>query len=407
MQDESAPHPEPDQRNVWIFTVVTIYFLGALAWIYLSDSLLEYLLRDNELIFRISIYKGMFFVGSTTLLLYLLLIHQKRQLQKAERTQKQQYERIKALSLLSAIANTSEDAIFAKDLEGRYTLINPAGARLAGRTPEQLLGCCDHDFFPREHADENQRTDRQVLEQRCLLSRENSFDAEGGPFTFLTVKGPLVDENGKVVGIFGISRNISERKQAEKTLRESEARFRALFDNAAVAISIIDYDSGTVTEANKKALSQPGFAALLNQPSDSDRTASPPGRAEALSMLEKVRKSGAQHFEWRNQNAYGHVYWEDVLLQKISLNASEKILAITTDITDQKATQEELCRQTQELEEKNRELLRFNSAMIGRELAMIDLKLQINTLSQQLGKPQPFQINNVAELAAKTSEPAP
>ncbi|MBX3620693.1 MAG: PAS domain S-box protein [Rhizobacter sp.] len=156
------------------------------------------------------------------------LLRERRALAAARARQHEQNERLRGLALMQAIAEDSSDAIFAKDREGRYLLCNREAARLMGRAPEAVLGRDDDALFPPAQAAVIRANDAQVMVEDRVCTYEEELDTEDGVVTFLATKGPLHDEEGHVAGMFGISRNITERKRAEAALRESEDTNRTL-----------------------------------------------------------------------------------------------------------------------------------------------------------------------------------
>ncbi len=134
-------------------------------------------------------------------------------------------------ALLRAVIEGTEDAVFAKDLEGRYQLINPAGARFLGASPAEVVGHRDEEFFSAENAASTVASDRAVIAAEESQTYEDSNEIDGEVRTFLSTKGPYRDGAGKVIGIVGISREITERKRYEEALtvakNEAETANRA------------------------------------------------------------------------------------------------------------------------------------------------------------------------------------
>lgn len=125
--------------------------------------------------------------------------------------------------LLRAIAEGTTDAIFVKDLQGRYLMINPAGARFLGRTVEEVLGRDDSEMFSRETARAIMAGDQRVLDESRPLTCEDVGTVAGVTRTFSSTKAPYRDGCGNVVGLIGISRDVTERRQAEEDLKRTAA----------------------------------------------------------------------------------------------------------------------------------------------------------------------------------------
>jgi PAS domain S-box-containing protein len=130
--------------------------------------------------------------------------------------------------LLRAVTDNSPDAIYVKDSRSRWLMANPAVLRVVGRTAEQALGKTDLDLYADAAVGQAIiENDRRVLESGHTESFEEVADTPDGRRTFLSVKAPRRDAQGNIVGIIGISHDITERKRAEEALRESESRLAA------------------------------------------------------------------------------------------------------------------------------------------------------------------------------------
>ncbi|MBI5618305.1 MAG: PAS domain-containing protein [Gammaproteobacteria bacterium] len=142
-----------------------------------------------------------------------------------------QKERLDALALLGEVADASPDAIFAKDLEGRYLLFNRGAGQTVGRAPEDVVGRDDTAIFPAAEAALIRENDRRVIADNRISTFEEVLSTPGGTSVYLATKGPLHDARGEIVGLYGISRDVTASKRAETALRESEETYRALFAN--------------------------------------------------------------------------------------------------------------------------------------------------------------------------------
>jgi PAS domain S-box-containing protein len=117
-----------------------------------------------------------------------------------------------------AIFQTAEDSIFIKDTTLQYTLVNPAMERLLARRAPELIGLTEVELFGAEGIDHLQQVDRRVLAGETI-AEEHTKPIQGSPRTFHVVKVPMRDHAGKIIGLCGIARDITERKRAEEALR--------------------------------------------------------------------------------------------------------------------------------------------------------------------------------------------
>jgi PAS domain S-box-containing protein len=143
-------------------------------------------------------------------------------------------------TLLEAVLAGTTDSVFVKDRDGRYLLINQAGARYVGETISGVLGKRDVDVFPADTAAQIREHDRLVLEGSEQQAFEINVAVGGEPRVFLSTKTPLRDGEGRIIGLIGISRDITERKQADAALRESEERMSRILAGAMDAIITVD-----------------------------------------------------------------------------------------------------------------------------------------------------------------------
>lgn len=131
--------------------------------------------------------------------------------------------------LLQAMVDGTSDLVYAKDLEGRYLLINSEAARLYGQPAQEILGRDDSALFPDEVVQVLRENDHQVIASAGNSTvQEMLVDADGKPRTFLSTRGPLFDEAGNVSGIFSISRDVTGQVQAQEALLAHQEQLRAL-----------------------------------------------------------------------------------------------------------------------------------------------------------------------------------
>ena len=165
-------------------------------------------------------------------------------------------------NLLRTLIDSMPDVIFTKNLQGQYGISNPAHVRFAGAATEsELVGKTGFDIFPAELAEVYQRDDIAVFTsgQRILNREEPSVKLNGTDRWLITTKIPLHNQAGEVVGLVGVSRDITERRQAEAALRESEERLQTVVENLAEGLVISDLE-GRLVSWNRASLEMHGFA---------------------------------------------------------------------------------------------------------------------------------------------------
>jgi diguanylate cyclase (GGDEF)-like protein/PAS domain S-box-containing protein len=149
-------------------------------------------------------------------------------------------------SLLRSLIDNVPDTLYAKDTQGRFIAANRAAAALVHHTPQSIVGLNDFELFEpalaRQYYDDDQavmRTSAPLIERVEIVP-----DARGERRWYSSTKVPLRDVQGRIIGMVGIGHDITDSKRIEEALRDSEARFRALFTGMSegVALHKVVYD---------------------------------------------------------------------------------------------------------------------------------------------------------------------
>jgi PAS domain S-box-containing protein len=166
--------------------------------------------------------------------------------------------------LLNNVLSNVPASIFWKDRNSVYLGVNKQFAHDTGlQSPDELIGKSDYDLaWTKEEADFYRECDLKVMDdgEAMLNIEESQLQADGRTVHLLTNKVPLLDATGQVTGMLGIYMNITKRKQAETTLRKSEARLQTLFDSVAEYIFVIDPE-GQIIKVNRYVYEQSGYKA--------------------------------------------------------------------------------------------------------------------------------------------------
>lgn len=142
--------------------------------------------------------------------------------------------------LLGSVINNTTAVIYVKRVDGRYMMINSRYEHLFNVTQEQMRGKTDYDLFPKEIADAFRENDLKVLETLGPVESEEYAPHADGLHSYISVKFPLLDEQGKPYATCGISTNITELKRAQEDLRKSEAeRMAALQHSDALKTALL------------------------------------------------------------------------------------------------------------------------------------------------------------------------
>ncbi len=157
-----------------------------------------------------------------------------------------QEELRKAHELLRSVIEGSTDAIYIKDLRGRYLLINEAGARALGMSAEQVVGQDDTSLFSPEVAATTIARDRQVFAVGRSLTYEDVERTPEGTRVWLSTKGPVKDVEGRVCGLFGVTRDITGHQHVEEEQALNVERLRLCMEAAQVGTWDWDLRAGRI-----------------------------------------------------------------------------------------------------------------------------------------------------------------
>ena len=283
----------------------------------------------------------------------------------AERTAELAKER----QLLRTLIDRLPETFYIKDLDSRFLVVNEALAKRFGKdTPSQVLGLSDADLFPAGLAAEFRAEEMKVFAGEPLINHENTaVFLDGREHTVLTTKLPFRDSEGRICGLVGIGRDITERKRVEEALRHERTLMATLMDNIPAAVYFKDAASRFLqvnrAHSRKFGLSDP---AQLAGKSDADFFSGEHAQ-QALADEREIIRTGQPLLNVEEKETWldGTVSW--VLTTKLPLrDAAGRIIGtcgISLDITERKRVEQALAERTEEVSQRNQELADTNATL--------------------------------------------
>ena len=272
-------------------------------------------------------------------------------------------ERIKAEAtikeknlMLQTLIHAMPDQVFFKDSGGRFLLGNKTMEEAVGLRQEEFVGKSDDEISPPDVAEACKRSDAKAIKSGKPTRSEEGYTDMNGEIRFLdVVKAPIYDGKGELLGLVGVSRDITGRKRMEETLHESESRYHTLFEQSPDGILLIDAE-GKILEFNEMAHRQLGYShgefAELSL-ADIDPVESP---AEIRGKIGKILEAGRAEFDVKHRTKQGEVRDVHIITQVIMLSDRPVLHAIWHDVTEQKQAEEKILASLKEKEILLREI---------------------------------------------------
>ncbi len=248
--------------------------------------------------------------------------------------------------LLHTLMDNLPDSIYFKDGASRFVRINKALAKGFGLSdPAQAVGKTDFDFFTDEHAQAAFADEQEIIRtgQPMLAKEEKETWPDGRETWVSTTKMPLRDAAGNIIGTFGISRDITDRKQAEEALRESQEMFQKAFQASPDIMVLHSLSEGRHIDVNESFLRLVGY----RREELVGRTAMDLGLwwdlAQRNEYLRVLRKQGrVRDLEICVRTKSGETRTLLLSAEVIEIAGQDSVVAIGKDITERKQTEEAL-----------------------------------------------------------------
>lgn len=237
-------------------------------------------------------------------------------------------------TLIENIMRNLPDMVWAKDLEGQFIASNKRVEALLGKSEAEVIGKSDYAFFPHELATQCRLYDQKVMaEAQTVRNEEWLTFADGHKELCETLKSPMVDEKGEIVGVIGIARDITQRRALEERIR----LMQHCIDQATLGIFWVN-EQGCIVYANQSACHSLGYASeeiIQLMITDIDPIISPKAWAE---RWEKLKITKVSHFESLHRKKMGEVFPVEIYTNYIKEEGIEIAVGFVEDISKRKAS---------------------------------------------------------------------
>jgi len=208
------------------------------------------------------------------------------------------------------------------------------------------------------------------------------------------------DLGGAPIRLVGINLDITERRDAELALQESEARFRAIFDNIQEGIFIHDIDTGAILSTNRRACEMYGLGEqelLAASVADISSGVPPYTQADAAFWMMKAAAGEPQSFEWQARRADGGLFWAEINMRRAELAGQERLLVVVRDISRRKAREEELRQNLERQVQLNKKLEEAHNQLLQSE-KLASIGQLAAGVAHELNNPIGFVHSNLGSL---------
>ena len=260
------------------------------------------------------------------------------------------------------VGSVADYAIFMLDPEGRVSTWNQGAERIKGYSAEEIIGRHFSAFYPQEDVDSGKPSHelKMAADQGQYEDEGWRLRKDGSRFWANVIISAVRDSAGNLLGFSKVTRDFTERKRAEESIRTSEERFRSLFEFSPDAIIVSDRE-GKIAEVNGQVQKFFGYTReeLINRPIESlvpDRfRGTHPLRRQEYSAHPRTRQMGIG-LELYGRRKDGGEFPVDIMLSPVETPHGRVVLSVVRDLSEKKKAEEELERKEREKEYLEEEL---------------------------------------------------
>ncbi|MDD5384442.1 MAG: PAS domain S-box protein [Gallionella sp.] len=253
---------------------------------------------------------------------------------------------LKSEEKLRAYLDNISDTIWLIDTNLSMAYVSPSVISLLGVLPGELIGRPSALVIHPDDMDIVTNAQCYVMEHpgepHTVQYRVSHKD---GRWIDVESTGVNMLGNPVINGVLVTMRDITERKQAEQILAESESRFREIFNTVSDAIFIHDTETGRIVDVNRRMCEMYGVTreeVIACGPDDLSAGVPPYSSAEAIEKIRLARTEGPQTFDWLARARDGRFFWVEVSLRFAHIGNQQRILAVVRDISERKHMDMEL-----------------------------------------------------------------
>ena len=329
------------EKKILLGFIINLLVVIASGWIFVSRLDKERIKKMDSLLDLIEL--SLFVVSMVLLIIvYFIIRSQIRSINKS------QHELLENKKLLQAIIDNTSNPIFIKEINGKYLLINKQHETLFHHSIQEIVGKTDYDLLPKEVADVYRNSDLEAVKALKEIKIEETIQQEDGPHTYIAVKFPLYDAEGRIYAIGGISTDITERKKQEESSIAADKFFKMSLDMMIIAsdkfIKINPSVTKTLGYSEQELFGKPFLDFVY--PEDVEKT---------LKEVAKLNTGALTiNFENRYMCKDGSLKW--ILWSTSPDTATGLLYAVARDITQMKNDTEKLNLYTKKVEEDERQI---------------------------------------------------
>ena len=296
---------------------------------------------------------------------------------------------------LLALINTMPDMVIFKDVAGRHVIVNKVVEEVTGHNADEITGKTIEDLLTSVPAAACRKSDEAAMRSRePTHAEERMLRRDGSVSYFDMVKAPMVDDRGNVIGLVGVGRDITERKKADDALRESEGKFRALFENAKEGIWLVS-SNGEIMALNASFAMMHGWTVEEMLKMNIYDLDTPESAALAPARIQKMLAGEPMSFEVDHYCKDGRTIPLEVSANMVLIGDEKYLLAFHRDISE--------CKKSEELIRNLLESVDEGFLIVDRDSRILSAN---RAYAKMVKRPvQEFISRHCYEVAHHTSEP--